>query len=116
VDLTKEVLRYKFNEYFILLKNAYLQKDTNAFRLIYLLLILNLYQVKSKIFYCNSDVAKKMIQILTDMDTLLASDSHFLLGNWIESAKSKATNKKELDYYEWNARIQLTLWVWGENR
>ena len=47
------------------------------------------------------------------MDTLLASDTHFLLGNWIENAKSKAKNEKELDYYEWNARLQLTLW--GEN-
>ena len=54
-----------------------------------------------------------MIQILVDMDTLLASDSHFLLGNWIESAKAKATNGYELDLYEWNARLQLTLW--GEN-
>ena len=52
-----------------------------------------------------------MIQILTD--TLLASDSHFLLGNWIENAKSKATNQKELYYYEWNARLQITLW--GQN-
>ena len=55
-----------------------------------------------------------MIEILTDMDTLLASDSHFLLGNWIENAKSKATNEKELENYEWNARLQLTLW--GHNR
>ena len=35
-----------------------------------------------------------MIQIFTDMDMQLASDSHFLLGNWIENAKSKATNEK----------------------
>ena len=54
-----------------------------------------------------------MIEILTDTDRLLASDEHFLLGNWIENAKSKATNKQELDYYEWNARLQITLW--GEN-
>jgi hypothetical protein len=44
-----------------------------------------------------------MIEILTNMDTLLASDAHFLLGNWIENAKSKATNEKELENYEWNA-------------
>jgi alpha-N-acetylglucosaminidase len=51
-----------------------------------------------------------MIQILSDMDTLLASDSHFLLGNWIESAKLKATNLEERDNYEYNARLQVTLW------
>ena len=33
-----------------------------------------------------------MIQILTDTETLLSSDSHFLLGNWIEDAKARATN------------------------
>jgi alpha-N-acetylglucosaminidase len=54
-----------------------------------------------------------MVEILNDTDWLLASDSHFLLGNWIENAKLKATNVKEIEYYEWNARLQIT--VWGEN-
>jgi hypothetical protein len=31
VDITKEVLRYKFNENYILLLNAYNQKDIYAF-------------------------------------------------------------------------------------
>ena len=54
-----------------------------------------------------------MIDILTDMDLILASDSRFLLGNWIEDAKARATNEYELDYYEWNARTQVS--VWGTN-
>lgn len=54
-----------------------------------------------------------MIEILNDTDLLLSSDSHFLLGNWIEDAKSKAKNEQELDNYELNARLQITLW--GKN-
>lgn len=49
-----------------------------------------------------------MIDILNDTDVLLSSDSRFLLGNWLEDAKKKATNENERDYYEWNARLQLT--------
>ena len=32
----------------------------------------------------------KLKDILNDLETVLASDTHFLLGNWIESAKSVA--------------------------
>ena len=54
-----------------------------------------------------------MLEVLSDMDLILATDSHFLLGNWIEAAKAKAANEHELDYYEWNARTQIS--VWGAN-
>ena len=51
-----------------------------------------------------------MVQILKDMEQLLASDPHFLLGDWLESAKAKATNSDESDLYEWNARTQISVW------
>jgi alpha-N-acetylglucosaminidase len=51
-----------------------------------------------------------MIDILSDMEELLATDKHFLLSNWLESAKSKAVNQEESFMYEWNARTQITLW------
>lgn len=51
-----------------------------------------------------------MVQILKDMEQLLASESHFLLGNWIESAKAKAKTSDESDLYEWNARTQISVW------
>ena len=47
------------------------------------------------------------------MDELLGSDWRFLLGNWLEDAKNKASNNQERELYEKNARIQITLW--GEN-
>jgi alpha-N-acetylglucosaminidase len=54
-----------------------------------------------------------MTSILEDMDELLGSDNHFLLSNWLNSAKSKATTHEESYAYEWNARTQIT--VWGRN-
>uniref|UniRef100_A0A9I9DTI3 Alpha-N-acetylglucosaminidase n=1 Tax=Cucumis melo TaxID=3656 RepID=A0A9I9DTI3_CUCME len=41
---------------------------------------------------------------------LLASNSNFLLGTWLESAKKLATNPSEMKQYEWNARTQVTMW------
>ncbi len=51
--------------------------------------------------------------MLIDMETLLASDKRFLLYNWLNDAKLKATNNYERELYEWNARAQITLW--GQN-
>jgi alpha-N-acetylglucosaminidase len=50
------------------------------------------------------------------MEEILASDSHFLLGNWINDAKNKGTNRAELDLYEFNARLQVTLWGTNETQ
>lgn len=91
VDITKEVMRYKFNEQYIKLTSSYYANDLNGF----------------------SKNAEIMTELLNDMDVLLASDSHFLLGNWLESAKIKAINDDELAMYDFNARLQVTLW--GKN-
>ncbi|XP_072019310.1 alpha-N-acetylglucosaminidase-like isoform X1 [Amphiura filiformis] len=53
---------------------------------------------------------KKMTDLLMDMDTLLCSDSHWLVGTWIEAAKALGTNDAEKKLLEFNARNQLTLW------
>jgi alpha-N-acetylglucosaminidase len=63
--------------------------------------------------YSPSEKAGQMIDILNDMDDLLGTDNHFLLSNWLNSAKAKATNRDESYMYEWNARTQIT--VWGQN-
>ena len=44
------------------------------------------------------------------MDILLGTDDHFLLGDWLESAKALGTNEDEKNLYEYNARNQITLW------
>ncbi|KAK3086286.1 hypothetical protein FSP39_016333 [Pinctada imbricata] len=51
-----------------------------------------------------------LIALLTDMETLLASDSHFLLGRWIAAARKKANVIDDIVLYEFNARNQVTLW------
>jgi alpha-N-acetylglucosaminidase len=60
-----------------------------------------------------SQTGTDLLDILLDMETLLASDRRFLLYNWLNDAKEKATNGYERDLYEWNARAQITLW--GQN-
>uniref|UniRef100_A0AAY5EK90 Alpha-N-acetylglucosaminidase n=1 Tax=Electrophorus electricus TaxID=8005 RepID=A0AAY5EK90_ELEEL len=48
--------------------------------------------------------------LLPDLDKLLSSNVHFLLGAWLEQARSLAVDKQEAQLYEVNARNQITLW------
>lgn len=48
--------------------------------------------------------------LLLDLNEVLATDEHFLLGRWLESAKALATDDNERKLYEYNARNQITLW------
>lgn len=48
--------------------------------------------------------------LLPELDSLLASDERFLLGRWLEAARSVATSDREMELYDLNARNQLTLW------
>jgi hypothetical protein len=63
------------------------------------------------------------VQALRDLDTLLATDSAFLLGTWLESARKLGGNMTDCDdtvlgdklsscddFMEWNARAQITTW------
>jgi hypothetical protein len=56
-----------------------------------------------------------MLEILEDMDELLASNKHFLLSNWLETAKEKGKTSDERKNYEWEARCQITLWSYDLN-
>ena len=53
---------------------------------------------------------RQLLDLLGDLDMVLGSDDHFLLGTWLESAKALATNDAERKLYEYNARNQITLW------
>ena len=59
--------------------------------------------------------------LLSDIDTLVGADPAFLLGSWIGMARDLAGNATDCagsswgvttcpDFYEWNARVQLTSW------
>ncbi|XP_012864259.1 PREDICTED: alpha-N-acetylglucosaminidase [Dipodomys ordii] len=49
-------------------------------------------------------------ELLPALDEVLASDSRFLLGSWLEQARTMAGSEAEAYFYEQNSRYQLTLW------
>ena len=51
-----------------------------------------------------------MSELLDDVDRLVASDSYFLLGKWIEDARAFGIDEAEKDYYERDARNILSTW------
>ncbi|KAL5210139.1 hypothetical protein ABZP36_005762 [Zizania latifolia] len=88
VDLTKQSLSKLANEVYLDALNSYQKRDSDG---------LNFH-------------TKKFLELIVDIDTLLASDDNFLLGPWLESAKSLAMTENERKQYEWNARTQVTMW------
>ena len=61
------------------------------------------------------------VELLLDLDTLLATDTAFLLGPWLDSARRLGGNATDCtdtvvgdldcaDFMEWNARSQITTW------
>lgn len=55
-------------------------------------------------------IGRTMKDILKDLDGLLAADSYFLLGKWVEDARSWGTDEEEKDYFEHDARSILSVW------
>ncbi|XP_048255627.1 alpha-N-acetylglucosaminidase-like isoform X4 [Haliotis rufescens] len=53
---------------------------------------------------------QKMVDLLSDLDTLLASDVHFLLGTWTEAARQFSLDVNDTILYDLNSRNQVTLW------
>ncbi|KAI4333092.1 hypothetical protein L6164_017940 [Bauhinia variegata] len=88
VDLTRQVLSKLANQVYIDAVNSFWKKDIDALH-----------------FHSN-----KFLQLIKDIDVLLAADDNFLLGTWLESAKKLAANPSEMKQYEWNARTQVTMW------
>ncbi|UJR34018.1 hypothetical protein I4U23_021432 [Adineta vaga] len=91
VDITKEVLQYKFACDFVQLIAAFNRSD--------------LYGVETQ--------AAILIDILDDMEMVLASDRRFLLGNWIADALQFAQNEEDIHFYNLNAKLQVS--IWGTN-
>ena len=58
--------------------------------------------------------SKSFIMMLHDLDEILATNQNFLLGVWLQEAKSIPEGNKyqtaESYLYEFNARNQITLW------
>ncbi|CAN6306588.1 unnamed protein product [Urochloa humidicola] len=88
IDLTRQCLSKLANDVYLDAMRSYQKKDSNGL---------------------NSHT-KRFLEIIVDIDTLLAADDNFLLGPWLESAKSLAVTENERKQYEWNARTQVTMW------
>ena len=54
--------------------------------------------------------SRNMLQYIKDFDALLSTNTHFLLGKWIEDARALASNREERKLMEWNAKRQITDW------
>lgn len=58
-----------------------------------------------------SSTGKTLLELLHDIDTLLATDENHLLSSWIADARGQAHgNASYAAYLEFNARNQITLW------
>ncbi len=58
----------------------------------------------------------EFIELIEDMDRLLATQRDFMLGPWIADARNCGYNTQEKDLYEQNARNLITLWGDKNNR
>lgn len=54
--------------------------------------------------------SKEYLQLISDMDALLATRKDFLLGPWLADARKQGNTAAEKDLYERNARDLVTLW------
>ena len=73
VDLTRQALAKLANQVYLDALMAFSQKDVQKV----------------------TTQSKKFLDIIVDLDTLLASDNNFLLGPWLESAKHQADNLRQ---------------------
>lgn len=73
-------------------------------------------QQQFAVAYKNRDTAAfkkysgQFVELISDMDELLATRKDFLLGRWLHAAKSWGLNDAEKKLYERNARDLITLW------
>jgi len=88
VDILRQSLSDRGNELSAKIGKAYEDKDVEAFK------------------YLSDD----FLHLIKCQDKLLATQSSFKVGNWLEKAKSLSQVKENQDLYEWNARTLITVW------
>lgn len=59
-------------------------------------------------------ISSEMLQIIKDIDGLVGSQTYFLVGKWIDDARSWGNTPEEKLYFEKNARNVLTTWSDGD--
>lgn len=50
------------------------------------------------------------LELLSDQDRLLKTRDEFLLGRWIDDARSWGKDSREQEFFEYNARMLVTTW------
>ncbi|MBB2144771.1 alpha-N-acetylglucosaminidase [Pedobacter sp. LMG 31464] len=88
IDLTRQVMANYADTLQIQFAIAYKNKNSNEFK----------------------QLSTRFINVIEDLDLLLASRKDFLLGKWINDARKLGNTLTEKDIYEQNARNQITLW------
>lgn len=92
VDVTRQALQNKGEDMYTVIVQAYSHGELEAVE----------------------KMGERFIELLNDMDRILATHSRFLLGSWLESAKALANDDdddgEEKDLFEQNARAQITTW------
>jgi alpha-N-acetylglucosaminidase len=54
--------------------------------------------------------AKNLTNIMETLDSVLSTNEAFSLSTWLNAARSLTTNETAADFYEYNARNQVTMW------
>ncbi|MGQ8337789.1 alpha-N-acetylglucosaminidase [Sunxiuqinia sp. A32] len=88
VDLTRQAMSDKAQQMLRELKFAYKTNNIETFK-------------------TQSDM---YLEAIKDLDLLLSSDSMFLVSTWLNKARNRAHNEKELKLYEFNSRNIITQW------
>lgn len=60
-----------------------------------------------ELFKLSSD---RFLRLILMQDRLLATRLEFKVGRWLGSARNLGSTEEEKDWYEWNARVQITTW------
>jgi len=62
-----------------------------------------------------AELSERFLQLILDQDRLLATRKEFLLGSWLQDARSLGSSIEEADRLERDARRLLTTWSEGES-
>uniref|UniRef100_A0A0A9Y585 Alpha-N-acetylglucosaminidase n=1 Tax=Lygus hesperus TaxID=30085 RepID=A0A0A9Y585_LYGHE len=88
VDITRQGIQLKLDELYLKTTAAYDRKDLQTLK----------------------RVASSFLDLLDDLENILGSNERFMLGPWLESAKSCAATPLEEKMFEGEARNQISLW------
>lgn len=53
----------------------------------------------------------ELLSLIDLQEAVVGTDQDMLLGTWLEKAKRHGKTPAEKAYFEWNARVQITLWA-----